>query len=788
MTVDRTDPVSLQQHLCNYAETWLWVDVNAQGELTSTQTISPPDAIKSIDEVLVSLQESDAWRQSVGQVGPMENLPDWTWRARWLSADKLNASLGPSLAAALPQTGSDRRLLHVSIYPHMSADYIDWLDSLAAYVIGRDADQVIVFRNRAVQALNNPALIDRLNQDLPARCADGVPEDQVSISDQGLIRHFQRLLIGAPPSLGIEDFLVLYELTAPKALGHATDDYGRLIQLLVEATHDLIVIKDPAGRWLFANAAIIKSLELEGVVWLGKTDRELVDLAHPLVRKALQFCHETDMAAWRKRQKIRHLETIPCEDGRSLIVDVIKQPVYDDEGHPHAIIVVGRDVTELHTTQEQFQILASQDELTGLLNRRFFQVEAQRWIDALGEDAGQHLALLVFDLDYFRSINDSYGHERGDQLLQEMARRLQVECDVRPMLIARMGGDEFAIMVETDNTPESLNALGERVKSLTARPFEIEHLTLFTTTSTGIVVWPEHGRSIGELLHQADSAMYTAKEQGRNGHAVFSPEIMEHQNRLSVLLTALRQSQVEARYSLVYQVQQNGSSLAITGVEALLRWAAPTPDLAVGPDQFIPLLEKSGLIIDVGGWVLEEACQQIARWREHIGERITVAVNVSSVQLHSPCFIGRVRAALERSGIPPSLLELELTETALVNDPAKASSTLTELKKLGVQLALDDFGTGYSSLSYLTQFEFNRLKIDQSFVRDILIDAKDLVIVKAIVAMGHALELEVVAEGVETMAERDLLDSLGCDSFQGYLIGRPGRPEEISPMLGVGLL
>jgi Predicted signal transduction protein containing a membrane domain, an EAL and a GGDEF domain len=239
------------------------------------------------------------------------------------------------------------------------------------------------------------------------------------------------------------------------------------------------------------------------------------------------------------------------------------------------------------------------------------------------------------------------------------------------LLIARMGGDEFAMLLETDNKPESLSALGERVKSLAARPFQIEHLTLFTSASTGIVIWPEHGRSIGELLHQADSAMYAAKEMGRNGHAIFSPEIMEHQNRLSVLLTALRQSQAEGRFSLVYQVQQNASSLAITGVEALLRWQAPSPELAAGPDQFIPLLEKSGLIIDVGGWVLDEACQQIARWREHIGERITVAVNVSSIQLHSPCFIGRVRAALEKSGINPSLLELELTETALVNDPAR---------------------------------------------------------------------------------------------------------------------
>ena len=787
MSAEHADLASVSQRLCDYAEAWLWVDVNDQGALTSIQAMTPQDDIAPIDQILDSLSKSTSWREPMGRVGPMEDVRDWTWRARWLSASQLDGS-NPLPAEARARPLSGRRLLHISIYPRVGTDSIGWLDNLSDCVIGRDANQTIVYRNRAALALQNPELLNQLNQGVPARCADGVTEDQVSVNDHGRMRHFQRLVMGAPPTSYFEDFLVLYELTAPKALTDATGDYGELMQLLVEATHDLIVIKDPEGRWLFANASIVKSLGLERVVWFGKTDRELVDLAIPRVQGALQFCHETDLAAWRQGQQIRHLETIPREDGQSMIVDVIKQPVFNDEGQPRAIIVVGRDVTELHTTQEQYQILASQDELTGLLNRRFFQVEAQRWIDMLSADSSKHLALLVFDLDYFRSINDSYGHERGDQLLQEMARRLQNECVTRPLLIARMGGDEFAILVETDNKPESLSMLGERVKSLTARPFQIEHLTLFTSASTGIVIWPEHGRSIGELLHQADSAMYAAKEQGRNGHAVFSPEIMEHQNRLSVLLTALRQSQAEGRFSLVYQVQQNASSLAITGVEALLRWEAPSPELAAGPDQFIPLLEKSGLIIDVGGWVLDEACQQIARWREHVGERVTVAVNVSSIQLHSPCFIGRVRSALEKSGINPSLLELELTESSLVNDPAKAASTLIELKKLGVQLALDDFGTGYSSLSYLTQFEFNRLKIDQSFVRDILVDPKDLVIVKAIVAMGHALGLEVVAEGVETVAERDLLDSLGCDSFQGYLVGRPGKPEEISPMLGVGLL
>ncbi|OZB76576.1 MAG: hypothetical protein B7X29_09580, partial [Halothiobacillus sp. 13-55-115] len=307
MNEDRVGLTSLPQRPCDYAEAWLWVDVNGQGALTATQAITSLDAIAPIDQILETLPQSDAWHQHMGQIGPMENIRDWIWQARWLSADRLDGSHSPLDDANLTNIGG-RRLLHVSLYPRLPDDAIGWLDSLPDCVIGRDANQAVVYRNRAAQTFNNPSLLDQLSRGVPAQCAEGVIEDQVSVNDHGRLRHFQRLLIAAPsPASSVKDFLELYELTTPKSLGKAEGDYGQLIELLVEATHDLIVIKDPEGRWLFANLSIVHSLGLAHVVWLGKTDRELVDLASPTVRGALQFCHETDKAAWNQGQQIRHL-------------------------------------------------------------------------------------------------------------------------------------------------------------------------------------------------------------------------------------------------------------------------------------------------------------------------------------------------------------------------------------------------------------------------------------------------------------------------------------------------
>lgn len=561
-----------------------------------------------------------------------------------------------------------------------------------------------------------------------------------------------------------------------------------LSALLLDAMSDFVIAKDASSHWLLANRAARTLMGLDQKAWLGKNNLELAANSPPILRAVLTSCQKTDEETWAALKPVRRTESIPNGQGGFVYFDIIKHPVFDDQGRPSHMLVIGRDITSQQLAQQRYEEIVSQDELTGLLNRRFFQIRAQQWLDEINPNSGRKLVLLMFDLDHFRAINDSYGHERGDQLLQEMARRLTSECGMDRMLLGRLGGDEFAILVPGGDDPTVLDFLGSRVKELTARPFSLGQLTLFTTASTGIVLWPDHGHTIGELLHQADSAMYAAKAQGRNGHAIFSPALAEQQNWRAMLLTALRRGISEDRFHLVYQVQQNARSLAITGVEALLRWTPPSPDLAARPDQFVPLLEESGAIIELGGWIMAEACSQLARWQLQVREPVTVAVNVSSIQLHSPCFLDRVRTALALSNINPAFLELELTESALVADPTKARETLNALRDLGIRLSLDDFGTGYSSLSYLTQFSFHRLKIDKSFVQDVLTDPSDLEIVKAIIAMGHALGLEVVAEGVETEAERELLDALGCDSFQGYLVGRPSPPAEIAPLLGVGLI
>ncbi|HUM99066.1 MAG: hypothetical protein B7X12_03580 [Halothiobacillus sp. 20-53-49] len=779
----------------DYSEVWLWVVLDAHHRIADwhllAQSHTPPSTPFAqgesyrLDLILGVLSGDPRWQENTGRAGPSESLHGWVWRARWIDSQHLAKLITP------PAMGADAapaRLLHISAYPGVSPDAMGWLDRLPDLVIGRDETQTIQFLNHAARELRDPEFITQLTQHIAPVDGAHSADEHAIVDSQGHARIFHRMLIQAPPASALHEFILAHEISHIKALEHALGDNEQLMRLLIDATPDFIAIKDGQGRWLLANQAALALFHLQTIPWWGKTDTQLAELTAPIFCAALSACTHSDDRAWAAKQRTRALETLPEQNGGHRVFDTLKLPSFTEQGERKLLIIIGRDVTERELAQERYEKLASQDELTGLLNRQFFQIEAQRWMDELEGEPIQKLALIEFDLDYFRSINDSYGHPRGDQLLKQIAQRLQNECAVERILIARLGGDEFALLLPTEGSQAALDALGARVKALVAKPFHMDHLTVLTTASTGMAVWPDHGSAMHELLHLADSAMYAAKAQGRNGHAVFSPRIAAEQNWRAQLLTALRQGQADNRFYLVYQVQQNANSLAITGVEALLRWRHTTPDLAAGPDRFIPLLEQSGLIIEIGGWVLLEACKQIARWRVPLGERITVAVNVSSIQMHAPCFVGRVRAALAQSGIPPALLELELTESALVNDPHTAANTLAELKALGVQLALDDFGTGYSSLSYLTQFSFDRLKIDQSFVRDILDDPKDLEIVKAIIAMGHALRLEVVAEGVETTAERDLLEALGCDSFQGYLIGRPGLPAEIYPMLGVGLL
>ncbi|MFI9652433.1 EAL domain-containing protein [Guyparkeria halopsychrophila] len=666
-------------------------------------------------------------------------------------------------------------------------DISHWLEALPDPLVGRDAEGRLHPINRAARSMPASSRLEGMLNDRDGstspRLVNQLPNDT---TERRVYRH---LHLGSHPDPDAtpRELHLLQDVTGEKRAETALAETERLVRLLIDSSPDVIQVKDGQGHWLLANQAALDLFRLEGLPWWGRDDDAMAELTEPAFRDAFYFCRQSDERAWKAEELHRESEVIKSPEGEELVFETIKQPVFDADGRRHAMIVIARNITAQLRAQAEYEDLAIHDELTLLYNRRFFQIEAQRRLDELGRE-NRHAAVAVLDLDRFRSINDCHGHEEGDRVICQMADRLRDLGAKQDWLVARLAVDEFAILaadVEPNDGPE---VLGAALRELVRHTFELETTNLTLTASTGIAYWPTHSRHIAQLLTQADAAMFEAKKNEREPVAVFSPQLSARQIWRSEMLGALRDSLENDRFHLVYQIQQDALGLAVTGVEALLRWEAPDPQLQCGPQDFIPFLEQSGLIVEVGAWVMIEAACQAIEWGRETGEPITVSVNVSSVQLHAPCFAERVARALEISGLPPERLELELTETALVHDPEQAATMLDAVRELGVRLALDDFGTGYSSLSYLKRFSFDRLKIDQGFVRDILGDRNDLEIVRAIIAMGNALSLEIIAEGVETTEQRDLLDALGCHSFQGYLIGRPTQAEAIRPLLGVRLL
>lgn len=666
-------------------------------------------------------------------------------------------------------------------------DISHWLEALPDPLVGRDADGRLHLINRAARSMPASSKLEGMLDDREGDAGPRLISHPPSDSDEHRVYRHLHLGSHPDPKATPRELHLLQDVTSVKRAESALAETERLVRLMIDASPDVIMVKDGKGRWLLANQATLDLFRLEGLPWWGRDDDALAELTEPCFRDTFYHCQQSDQRAWAAGEIHRETEVVTSPEGDEEVFETIKQPVFDADGKRHAIIVIARNITAQLRAQAEYEDLAIHDELTHLYNRRFFQIEAQRRLDELGRE-NRHAAVAVLDLDRFRTINDCHGHEEGDRVIRQVADRLRELGAREDWLVARLSGDEFAILagdVEPEDGPE---VLGEALRELMRRSFELESTNLIMTASTGIAFWPTHSRHVAQLLTQADAALFEAKKNEREPVAVFSPQLSERQIWRSEMLGALRDSLEHERFHLVYQIQQDALGLAVTGVEALLRWDAPDPELQCGPQDFIPFLEQSGLIVEVGGWVMTEAACQAAEWGRETGEAITVSVNVSSVQLHAPCFADRVARALDISGLPPERLELELTETALVHDPEQAATMLDAVRELGVHLALDDFGTGYSSLSYLKRFSFDRLKIDQGFVRDILGDRNDLEIVRAIIAMGNALSLEIIAEGVETTEQRDLLDSLGCHSFQGYLIGRPTPADAIRPLLGVRLL
>ena len=443
-----------------------------------------------------------------------------------------------------------------------------------------------------------------------------------------------------------------------------------------------------------------------------------------------------------------------------------------------------RDRSQRTIAEEKLAFLAHHDVLTGLPNRLLlrdrFDIAA-----AQAERDSAKVAMLFLDLDNFKQINDSLGHGMGDQLLVALAERLR-GCIRESDTICRQGGDEFIILMGGLTEVDVVARVARKILDAVAEPFELAGHALTTSFSIGISLYPDDAGDFDTLSKNADTALYHAKDSGKSAYSFFASgmnvDALAHMQLQGRLHKALKNEE----FLLHYQPQLDIASGRIIGVEALVRWQPPEGPL-VPPGSFIPVAEQSGLIIALGEWVLLEACRQAAAWQAAGLPPIVVAVNLSALQFRRGNILDTVTTALARSGLPARWLELELTESILLQDVDAAMTTLHSLKDLGVQLSIDDFGTGYSSLSYLKRLAVDKLKIDQSFVRDLATDADDAAIVRAIVQLGHTLQLTVIAEGVESERQLAFLSDYGCDEAQGYLFSRPLSATAVEPLLRDGL-
>ncbi|MDO8988378.1 MAG: EAL domain-containing protein [Sideroxyarcus sp.] len=467
-----------------------------------------------------------------------------------------------------------------------------------------------------------------------------------------------------------------------------------------------------------------------------------------------------------------------------LIITVVN----DQNGKIQNYVATLTDITMSRSAADEIRLLAFYDQLTGLPNRRLL-LDRLKLALASSSRNGKEGGILFLDLDNFKTLNDTLGHDIGDQLLQQVARRIE-SCVREGDTVARLGGDEFVVMLEDLSeqpleAAEQVEAVGKKILARLNQTFQLATHEYRMSVSIGATLFQNHQTGLDDLFRQADIAMYQAKKEGRNTLRFFDPLMQASIYARATLEAQLRDAIEHGQFQLYFQVQVDSSRRAL-GAEALLRWLHPERGIVL-PVHFVPLAEETGLILPIGNWVLETACALLKVWQDDASTRnLTLSVNVSARQFHEAGFVARVQEAMQRHGINPGLLKLEPTESILLENLDATVATMNALKTIGVSFALDDFGTGFSSLQYLKKLPLNQLKIDQSFVRDLASDNSDQAIVRTIIAMAQSLSLEVIAEGVETEEQRGMLQESGCMHFQGYLFGRPVPIAEFEALLAKG--
>jgi diguanylate cyclase (GGDEF)-like protein/PAS domain S-box-containing protein len=544
-------------------------------------------------------------------------------------------------------------------------------------------------------------------------------------------------------------------------------------QVTLGCIGDGVICMNVAGNITFLNVA---AETMTGWSWQAAADQPLLD-----VFQMLDPANEITQPV--RPARVGQMPsncTLIRRDGTQIPIENSIAPIHDREGQQLGAVIVFRDVSEARATSAKMAHTAQHDHLTGLPNRMLITERVTHAISA-AQRYQRRVAVLYLDLDGFKHINDSLGHPLGDKLLQSVTTRL-LGCARTSDTVSRQGGDEFVVLLSEVQHAEDAATAARRMLAAVAEPHTIDSHELHVTTSIGVSIFPDDGLDAETLIKNADTAMYQAKENGRQSYQYFKPAMNARAVERQFIEENLRRALDRNEFALHYQPKIDFKTGAIVGAEALIRWMHPTRGL-VSPAEFIPVAEDSGLIRRIGSWVLNAACEQAQAWTDAGLPDTTMAVNVSAIEFRNESFLDGLFATLDSTGLDPRRLELELTESVLMKHPETVTSILHTIREAGVQVALDDFGTGYSSLSYLQKFPVDALKIDQSFVAQITPNGENTGIVTAVISMAQSLKLRVVAEGVETLEQLEFLRAHHCDEAQGYYFSKPVVPEQFACLL-----
>ncbi|MFN4266124.1 MAG: putative bifunctional diguanylate cyclase/phosphodiesterase [Aquabacterium sp.] len=610
-------------------------------------------------------------------------------------------------------------------------------------------------------------------------------------------RHFPlSLSVCCPQMDGDHRFVaVIRDLSATKSMELAMNAAQRHLDT-VDEMRRMIVHTAPYAIVILNTHGIIQAINPAGERLLGYPAHDLVGRSDTQrFFDADQVAHRAHMLSVRLNRPIHDLQVLPHlaelspghpsewnlirADGSTVVAEILVHVLTDEAGQHTGYLATAHDVTQRRQAEDKLHHMAMHDALTALPNRNMLQEQLKVCI-GLAERNNQPLAMLFLDVDRFKKINDTLGHHIGDSVLIEVGRRIRSAMRTSD-IVARLGGDEFGILLPRITAMSDGMLVAEKVHSLFSEPFRVGPHELRVSASIGLALYPDHGSDSITLMRHADLAMYQAKNAGRNRIEVFSDKMQSPNADTLLLENDLYKALELDELRLFFQPQFDCANGAITGVEALLRWEHRGK--LVPPDEFIPLAEETGLIVGMGEWVLRRACQRAQQWRTETGWPLRVAVNLSAVQLEQANILDTIQRVLRDTGLAPTALELEITESVVVRESLRAADILNQLRAIGVSIAIDDFGVGYSSFAYLRELPVDRFKLDRSFLNAVPKSEADSRLASALIAMAHRLDVGIVAEGVETAEQAAFLKDHGCDECQGYHLGRPMPESQFEQLL-----